>query len=141
MIQTSKKKIIIYFQSYFNLPFVFLKRLIYLMWNNKQNLCKNIFMKNISLIYLGSIDEKVKFLFDYLSFENEMINKNDLSIFLNNLVLDLSANFQENEKNLEIYIDYIFSFSKKKDKINFDEFKIFYRIMIVAYFIYFIYTL
>ena len=31
-------------------------------------------MKNISLIYLGSIDEKVKFLFDYLSFENDMIN-------------------------------------------------------------------
>ena len=59
------------------------------MSNNKQNLCKNVFMKIISLIYLGSIDEKVKFLFDYLSFENEMINKNDLSIFLNNLVLDL----------------------------------------------------
>ena len=111
------------FQSYSNLPFVFSKRLFYLMSNNKQNLCKNVFMKIISLIYLGSIDEKVKFLFDYLSFENEMINKNDLSIFLNNLVLDLSANFQENEKNLEIYIDYIFSFSKKKDKINYDEFK------------------
>ena len=44
------------------------------MSNNKQNLYKNIFMKNISLIYLGSIDEKVKFLFDYLSFENDMIN-------------------------------------------------------------------
>ena len=111
------------FQSYSNLPFVFSKRLFYLMSNNKQNLCKNVFLKNISLICLGSIDEKVKFLFDYLSFENEMINKNDLSIFLNNLVLDLSANFQENEKNLEIYINYIFSFSKKKDKINYDEFK------------------
>ncbi len=66
-------------------------------------------MKNISLIYLGIIDEKVKF---YLTiFLLKMKYKNDITIFLNNLVLDLSINFQENDKNLEIIF---FHFQKKR---------------------------
>ena len=115
---------LITFQSYLDIPFLFSKRLFNVFSNNKKILSKDNFIKYLSIIFFGFVEEKIKFLFTFLSFKNELINKNDLKIFLNNLILDLSSNFDNYEKDLEEYIDYIFSFSNLKDNLNYEEFKI-----------------
>ena len=99
---------LITFQSYLDIPFLFSKRLFNVFSNNKKILSKDNFIKYLSIIFFGFVEEKIKFLFTFLSFKNELINKNDLKIFLNNLILDLSSNFDNYEKDLEEYIDYIF---------------------------------
>jgi hypothetical protein len=68
--------------------------LFYLLSNNKEKLYKDVYIKTISLIFLGSLEDKIKFLFDYLAFENEIINKKDIHIFFNNIILDLSSNYE-----------------------------------------------
>ena len=111
------------YQSYSNIPFLFSKRFFYLLSNNKEKLYKDVYRKTISLIFFGNLEDKIKFLFDYLAFENETINKKDIEIFLNNIILDLSSNYEKYEDDLNKYIDYIFSLTKSKDKINYEEFK------------------
>ena len=111
------------YQSYSDLPFLFSKRLFYLLSNNKEKLYKYVYIKTISLIFLGSLEDKIKFLFDYLAFENEIINKKDIHIFFNNIILDLSSNYEKYEDDLNKYINYIFSLTNSKDKINYEEFK------------------
>ena len=114
---------LITFQSYLDIPFLFSERLFYVFSNNKKLLIKDSYLKYIYIIFFGTQEEKIKLLFNFLSFKNELINKNDIKIFLNNLILDLSSNFDDYEKDIQIYIDYIFSFSNKKDNLNYEEFK------------------
>ena len=86
------------FQSYCDFPYLFSKRFFFLLSNNKETLYKDIYIKNRSLMFYGNIEDKIKFLFDFLSFENELISKKDIKIFLNNIILDLSSNFENDEK-------------------------------------------
>ena len=111
------------FQSYSDLPYLFSKRFFFLLSNNKETLYKDIYIKNRSLMFYGNIEDKIKFLFDFLSFENELISKKDIKIFINNIILDLSLNFENDEKVMEAYINYIFNFSQNKDYINNEDFK------------------
>ena len=111
------------YQSYSNFPFLFSKRFFYLLSNDKEKLYKDVYIKTISLIFLGNLEDKIKFLFDYLTLENENINKKDIQIFFNNIILDLSSNFEKYEDDLNNYINYIFTLTKSKDKMNYEEFK------------------
>ena len=111
------------YQSYSNFPFLFSERFFYLLSNDKEKLYKDVYIKTISLIFLGNLEDKIKFLFDYLTLENENINKKDIQIFFNNIILDLSSNFEKYEDDLNNYINYIFTLTKSKDKMNYEEFK------------------
>lgn len=76
------------FQSFSNMPYIISRKVFYTMNTSKnEKLSKEEFINGYLTIYFGSIEERIKFLFNFLSYDSKTIHIKDVKILLNNLSL------------------------------------------------------
>lgn len=111
------------FQSSLSMPSVLSRRLYSTMNKKKDNkLSKEEFIEGFMTVYCGSIEERIKFLFDLLSFNKATINNKDIIILLNNIVVycfHKKYNILETEKIVKELYD---SNETNSTEIDYDSF-------------------
>ena len=107
------------FQSFSNMPYIISRKLYNTMnISNNQKLSKEEFINGFITVYFGSIEERLKFLFDFFSFDNRTIHIKDLKILLNNIIL-----FSQIPTNLiEVFFGKIICDNNSEIIITYDEF-------------------
>ena len=107
------------FQSFSNMPYIISRKLYNTMNISKnQKLSKEEFINGFITVYFGSIEERLKFLFDFFSFDNRTIHIKDLKILLNNIIL-----FSQIPTNLiEVFFGKIICDNNSEIIITYDEF-------------------
>ena len=107
------------FQSFSIMPYIISRKLYNTMNISKnQKLSKEEFINGFITVYFGSIEERLKFLFDFFSFDNRTIHIKDLKILLNNIIL-----FSQIPTNLiEVFFGKIICDNNSEIIITYDEF-------------------
>lgn len=107
------------FQSFSNMPYIISRKLYNTINISKnQKLSKEEFINGFITVYFGSIEERLKFLFDFFSFDNRTIHIKDLKILLNNIIL-----FSQIPTNLiEVFFGKIICDNNSEIIITYDEF-------------------
>ena len=113
------------FQSFSNMPYIISRKLYNTMNTSKnQKLSKEEFINGFITVYFGSIEERLKFLFDFFTFDNKTIHIKDLKILLNNIILfsQIPTNLIEEffgkiicDNNSEIIFDNFVDYIVNKD--------------------------
>ena len=113
------------FQSFSNMPYIISRKLYNTMNTSKnQKLSKEEFINGFITVYFGSIEERLKFLFDFFTFDNKTIHIQDLKILLNNIILfsQIPTNLIEEffgkiicDNNSEIIFDNFVDYIVNKD--------------------------
>ena len=82
------------FQSFSSMPSILSRKLYFTMnKRNNQQLSKEEFINGFTTMYYGSVEERVRFLFEFLSYDAETISVEDLKIILYHMIIgEVNAN-------------------------------------------------